>query len=128
MAGDETVRVEGLGALIKALKVAEGDLDDLKAANQSASGIVLNAARPLTPVRTGRLAASGRINKAAKKASVVFGKASVPYANPIHWGWPRRNIKANPFVTTAAAGAQDQWLRAYADDIQRILDTVERST
>jgi hypothetical protein len=129
MAGrDETVQIEGLSALVRALKQAEADLDDLKNANQAAGRIVLDAARPAAPHRTGTLAASGRANRAAKKANVLFGSARVPWANPIHWGWPAHHIAAQPFVTTAAAQTQPEWLGAYERDVQAVLNTVERAT
>jgi len=120
----DPVQVEGLAALIKALRQAEAGLDDLKNANQAAGTIVLGEARPAAPTRSGRLAASGRANRAAGRANVLFGSARVPYANPIHWGWPARGIAADPFVTTAAAATEDRWLGAYERDVQSILDAV----
>lgn len=125
MARDEAVQVEGLGALVKALKAAEDDLGELKEANQAAARIVLDESRPRTPRRTGRLAASGRVNKAAKKASVIYGKASVPYALPIHWGWASRGIEAQPWVLKAAETSRPQWMGAYEAELERIAATVE---
>lgn len=122
---DETVQVEGLRQLVRTLKAAEVDLDDLKDANNAAGRIVLDAARPRTPTRTGALAASGRANRAAGKANVVFGTARVPYGPPIHWGWAARHIKAQPWVTTAAQATQGDWVAAYERDIQRVLDSVK---
>lgn len=122
---DVAVRVEGLGQLVRDLKAAGGSLDDLKDANQAVSRIVLDDARPRVPHRTGRLAASGRINRAAKKANVLFGSASLPYAGPIHWGWPSRHIAAQPFGVDAAEATQPEWLEAYEREIQKLLDDVK---
>lgn len=122
---NEAVQVDGLRQLVRTLKAAEEDLDDLKAANQRASSIVLDAARPTTPRRTGALAASGRVNKATGKANVLFGNARVPYAPPIHWGFPARHIAANPWVMAAAQQSQSSWLAAYEADLQRVLDSVK---
>lgn len=121
---NEPVRVEGLGALVKTLKAAEDNLEDLKAANQTASRIVLEEARHKAPRRTGALAATGRVNKAAKKANVMFGSARVPYANPVHWGWAARHIKAQPFVTTAATSTQPVWIAAYEAEIEKIVNEI----
>lgn len=121
----DAVRVEGLGQLARTLKAAGKSLDDLKEANQSASRIVLDEARTRAPRRTGALANSGRVNNAAKKANVMFGGARVPYANPIHWGWPARHIKAQPFVTTAAEDTRPEWLAEYEKNIQQLLDDVK---
>lgn len=120
----EPVRVEGLGELVRALRQAEAGLDDLKGANQAVARIVLGQARSLAPHRSGALAASGRANRAARKANVVFGSARVPYAGPVHWGWPARHIPAHPFVTDAAGRTQSQWVAAYEAELQALLDTI----
>ena len=127
MPGDP-VRVEGLGAFIRAMKQAEADLDEFKFATQRAGEIVVAAAQGLAPRRTGRLAASGRASKAARKATVRFGSARVPYAGPIHWGWPRRGIAAQPFAVDAARATEPTWLAAYARDLEAIATSVEGST
>lgn len=118
----DPVRVEGLAALIKAMKQAELDMADLKDANKAAGTIVLDAARPRTPRRTGRLASTGRASRAARKAVVQFGKASVPYGPVVHFGWPAHHIAANPWVFSATARTEGEWLAAYETDIQKILD------
>jgi hypothetical protein len=119
-----TVRVEGTRELRRALKQAGDDLDDLKDANQAAGKIVLEEAEPRTPRRTGRLAATGRVNRAAGKANVSYGSAKVPYAGPIHWGWPARHIAAQPWVLEAAEASQPKWVQAYSDAVQKVLDKV----
>lgn len=125
MSSEETVRVEGLRDLIRTLKAAEQDLDDLKAANRTAAQVVADVARARAPRRTGRLAGTGRPGNAARKATVTFGRASVPYANPIHWGWPRRHIQAQPFLLDAARATRFVWMDAYLADLQKILDSVK---
>lgn len=119
-----TVRVEGARELRRALKQAGEDLDDLKDANQAAGKIVLEEAEPRTPRRTGRLATTGRVNRAAGKANVSYGNAKVPYAGPIHWGWPARHIAAQPWVLEAAEASQPKWVQAYSDAVQKVLDKV----
>jgi hypothetical protein len=61
----------------------------------------------------------------ARRARVVAGRASVPYAPPIHWGWPARNIAAQPFVSQAAQATESQWLPVYLHDVQQALDRVK---
>lgn len=125
MASDESVKVVGLGALIRSLKEAERDIEDLKDANAEAARIVLEEARRGAPRRTGRLSASGRTNRAAKKASVMFGRASVPYAGVIEYGWPAHNIKAQPYLIPAVEHTREQWLGAYEKNLQALLDSVK---
>lgn len=118
------VRVQGLAQLRRQLREFQGDAEDLKAANAAVSSLVARAAAIKAPRRSGRLAASGRGNKAVGKAVVLFGGARVPYAGPIHWGWPARGIEGNPFVVDAAQGSQQQWLPLYEADLQRAVDKV----
>lgn len=128
MSGEGSIRVEGLRELRRGLKVAGDDLEDLKDANQEASWIVLRAADRIVPRRSGELALTGRTNRAAAKANVLYGSAKVPYAGPTHWGWPARNIKAQPWVTEAAEQSRPEWLQAYTDAVQGVIDKAERAT
>jgi hypothetical protein len=118
------VRVEGLGRLVSTLRAAEADLDELNAATNLAARIVLSAAQAMAPRVTGRLAGSGKASRARRRASITFGNAGVPYAGPIHWGWPRRNIGAQPFASNAAQATEPVWVAAYVFELQRTADKV----
>lgn len=122
---EPTVKVEGLGQLVRTLTAAGKGVEDLKEANQAASRIVLEEARRRVPRRTGRLEATGRVNKAAKKANVLFGNKRVPYAAVIEYGWPARNIGPHPYVSPAAEATRDQWLPEYEKNVQTLLDDVK---
>jgi hypothetical protein len=110
--------IQGDKELEKALRQAASDLTELKQANSDTSQIVTAAARGRAPRRTGRLAASGSPSRDAKGAGTTF---TVPYANPIHWGWRARRIKPQPFAQTAAEATQPSWLKKYEDNIQDII-------
>jgi hypothetical protein len=86
--------------------------------------VVLDAARP--PRKTGRLAASGRAGRGEAKAVVTFGSASVPYARPIHWGWPARHIEPHPFALEAAEQTESQWLEEYRKDLDDLVEQAAR--
>jgi hypothetical protein len=58
----------------------------------------------------------------------MAGSASVPYAGPIHWGWPDRHIPAQPWIAAAAQDTQSQWLSEYQDALDQIIATIERTT
>lgn len=120
-----SVRVEGARQLRRTLKRAGDDLGDLKDANKRAGDIVANAASRSAPRRSGALAGSLRASRAAASATVRGGGARIPYANPIHWGWPARNIKAQPFLSDAATSTQPVWLPAYEADVKRIVNRIE---
>lgn len=125
MADANTVRVVGLPRLVATLRAAEVDLDELKVATSAAGQIVLAAATATAPRRTGRLASSGKASKNRRRATITFGAAAVPYAGPIHWGWPRRHIAANPWVSKAAQATEPTWTQAYVRELDAILARVE---
>ena len=122
---DTTVRVIGLDRLVRTLNKAQVDLTDLKDANKRAGEIVADDAIIRVPRRTGRLAGTIRASRQAKRAQVVAGRSSVPYAAPIHWGWPSRGISAQPFLSDAARSTEPTWVAAYQDDVQAALDKVK---
>jgi hypothetical protein len=119
------VQVEGARELRKALKKAGEDLGDLKALNAAIGNVVVAAARGKAPTRTGALAGSLRSANIVGGVTVRAGSAGVPYAGPIHWGWPSRNIKAQPFVVEAAQTTEAEWVAMYEAEVDRILEKVE---
>lgn len=118
------VTVDGLPQLRRQLRQLVGDASDLKEANAAAASIVANAAASRAPRRTGRLAASVRGNRAVSRATVSAGGAAVPYAGPIHWGWPAHHIAPQPFVVDAAQVTEPVWLAAYERDLAKAVDRV----
>jgi hypothetical protein len=89
------------------------------------AGVVVVAAAPHAPHRTGALAGSTRGAGTQTAAVVRAGFASVPYAGPTHWGWPSRHIKAQPWLFDAAVSSQEQWTGKYLTALQHIIDTIE---
>lgn len=126
--GHDVVKVEGLSQFVRALKAAGVDVMELKDANQSAGNYVLSAATARAPRRKGVLAGSGRASRVARGAVVRFGSARVPYAGPIHWGWPARHIRSQPFAVEAAKAAEPVWIRFYARDLEQLVAKVEAAT
>lgn len=125
MAGGEGIRIEGAARLRRTLKAAGDDLSDLREANQAAVGIVTSAGRARTPRRTGRLASSVRGSATARIATVRAGGAAVPYAGPIHWGWPARGIAAQPFLSEAARETEPRWIGLYEAAVETAINKVE---
>lgn len=121
------VRVDGLRKLRRDLRQLPAGMADLKEANQRTGQLVVQAARPPRG-KTGRLAQAGRASRAAGRVSVLWGGAAVPYAGPIHWGWPSHHIEAQPFVVEAAQRTEPIWLEAYLADVDRALQPLYGST
>ena len=125
MARDAGIRVEGAARLRRTLKAAGRDLTDLKAAHAKAAKIAQVAAAAQTPVVSGTLKASLRSSGTSTAGIIRAGGAKVPYAAPIHWGWPSRGIAAQPFISTGAQASEPVWIRVFETDLDRILDQVK---
>lgn len=118
MSGEPTYEVKGVERLVSTLHRAADEMASMDAANSKAAAMIASQARSRAPRRTGRLAGS----ISADRTGIT---ASAPYAGPIHWGWPSRNIDPQPFAMNAARATEAQWIRFYEDDIQKALDGVK---
>lgn len=108
------------------MKKAGVDLTELKATNAKVAGIVATRGRGEAPVGpTGRLAGSVRPGATKTMAVVRAGYARVPYAGPIHWGWPKRNIEAQPFLSEAATSTEGTWSDVYMSFMDRVINQIE---
>jgi hypothetical protein len=116
------IKVAGLRSATKALQEIGVPRDEIKTAGNQAGDLVANQARTLVPVRTGALRNSIRVSKALSKVSVSAGNnRRVPYANPIHWGWFKRNIKPQPFFIKALGITRDEVYRNYFSAMDRLI-------
>lgn len=117
--------VVGARQLRASLRRAGDDLESMKATHGSIAQVVAQAATARVPVRSGRLAADIRSAGTKTSAIVRAGRKTVPYAGPIHWGWPARGIRPQPFLTDAAKATEPKWTDLYTRDVQAICDAVE---
>lgn len=121
MSNASGIKVKGYKSAIKSLQAIGVPDTEIKAAGSQAGEVVAREARTLVPVRTGALRNSIRVSKALTKVSVSAGNnGKVPYANPIHWGWFKRNIKPQPFFIQALGTTRDEVYRNY----YRTVDTL----
>jgi hypothetical protein len=121
MSNASGIKVKGYRAGIKALQAIGVPDSEIKAAGSQAGEIVAREARSLVPVRTGALRNTIKVSKALRSVSVRAGNnGKVPYANPIHWGWFKRNIKPQPFFIKALGITRDEVYQNY----YRTLDTL----
>jgi hypothetical protein len=125
MADDSVVQLIGNKELRRTMKKAGEDLSDLKDVHQAVGALVAGVAQGLAPKRSGALAGSIRPTRAAAGVAIKAGGAGIPYANPIHWGWPKRNIAANPFLSDAATQSEAQWVALYETELEKIIERVE---
>jgi hypothetical protein len=121
------IQVEGAKELRRDLKRA-GDkelVDELKAAHREAAETVADAARPLVPVQSGKLLRSVRAGATATSGVVRAGKVAVPYAGPVHFGWPARHITPQPFLYDALDRRRDEVVGVYKDRIAALVGRIE---
>lgn len=121
------VEVEGVNSLARTLRKVgdEGARDFLLAANKEAAKSVETAAAPLIPRRTGRLADSLRSTGNAKGGVVMLGKARVPYAGPVHFGWFKRRIKPGLWLFEALDRRRGEVEDIYYRRLDELLAMVE---
>lgn len=119
-----TLRVEGARELRRALKQVEGGVADLKEIHAAAATLVKEQALYLVPRRSGLLASTVRSSGQVSAGVVRSGRAGVPYAGPIHFGWPARNIAPQPFLYDALDERRDEVFEMYE---QRVGELVRRS-
>ena len=119
------VEVQGAKALRTQLLRAGIDLADLKKANASVAAMIVTRSRSGAPIATGALAASVRGTGQAGAAMLRAGRASVPYANPIHWGWPARHIPARPWLWNTVQDRQADIVEVYQSAVQLLLDAID---
>jgi len=92
------VYVSGLREITRGFEKAGVDVEELKDVMGKVASEAADSMQAFVPTRTGALRASVRGNRAKGKAVVTAGKARVPYAAPIQWGWAKRGIKPAKFV------------------------------
>lgn len=124
------LQVVGARELRQSARRVGVDLSELKDAHRAAADLVVARARELAPVgvgtrRPGALRDSVRASGTKTAAIVRAGGARVPYAMPIHWGWGRRHIAAQPFLSAAARQTEPGWTELYLRAVDAALDKIE---
>ena len=119
--GPVSVRVAGMNRTLRALSKAGADAQNMRQLMHEIGMIAVRAAKPKTPVLSGALRRNIRAGKGKTKAVVRAGGARVPYAPVVHYGWPARNIPAQPYLVQAAVQQQGAMIRRFEDGIDELL-------
>ena len=123
MARSGGFKVDGLKALQKEIRKTEdvGMKKQLRLANKEAAQVVADQAKVEVPRRSGRLARSIGVQASQTSAFVKAGTAArVPYAGPIHFGWPKRNIRPQPFLYEAMDKRIGEVRKAYEKNLEKL--------
>lgn len=121
MAKPTAIRVEGARELRRALKNIDGGTTDLKTVHADAAALVEQRAAQIVPRRSGHLEASIRSSGQARQGIVRAGKASVPYAGVIHFGWPAHNIAPQPFLYDALDQRATEVVDLYEKRVDKLI-------
>jgi hypothetical protein len=116
------IEVKGAKELRRALRDAanSGLKAEVKRANREAADIVAYEAQTIVPVVSGSLLETIRASGTMTAGIVRSGRASVPYAGVIHFGWPARNIEPNTFLYDAADSRVGEVVAKYEDAINAV--------
>ena len=123
MAKTALYRVTGDREAAAKFKALGFKVSDLSAVFGRIAEEVASDARGTAPRRSGRLAGDVRPGRGKTRATVIVGRASVPYAGPINYGWPSRHIAANLFMNRAADDKADSSAEAIAAEMKRMISS-----
>jgi HK97 gp10 family phage protein len=126
MAGgiEARVNVPGLRQLVTTMRKAGIDMADLKEANRAAGTIVATRGKAVVPRgATGRLAASIRPSKTARKAVVRAGGSGIRYARFQEFGSSKN--RAHHYLYGSAFQTQPQWVPEYERELSRIVARIK---
>lgn len=125
------MQVDGARELRRQLKQVQDGVADLKAAHAAAAMTVEQRAAQLAPRRSGRMAATLRSSGQVSGGIVRVGYARLPYAGPIHFGWPTRPnpgkgwrggpIYPNPFMYEALDDRRSEVIEMYEDRVNGLI-------
>lgn len=115
------IEISGLTETLRALSKAGADSEDMKDLMHSVGSIIVDGAKPHVPVRTGALSASLRAGRGKTKAVVRAGRALVPYAGVIHYGYPKRNIEPTMFLVKSMQANRGAAIQRVEEGLNELL-------
>jgi HK97 gp10 family phage protein len=124
---DAGIKVTNFREVTRALRNVGVPKEAVKKAAKDSAKVVQDEAKTLVPVRTGKLRDSIRIGAYANgKITLQAGnnrstRSGVPYANPIHWGWFKRNIRPQPFFSNALGYTRKEIYDNYFAQLSKLI-------
>jgi hypothetical protein len=126
VAGTPAVTIDGGPKLARAFDRMSDRVGDLASTHAAAADPVVATARSLVPIVSGALLDTIRREDITDGSAVVAGSDQVRYAGPIHYGWPARNIDAQPFLDDAMTYEQDNVTAVYDATVDEAIRTFDR--
>ena len=122
---DKALYVVGQKRFVQTMRKAGADMQELKEVNRRAADIAKPEAARAPRGKTGRLAGSIRAGATQKAGIIRAGRKTVPYAGPINYGWPARNIRPRTFVNDAVASTESQWAKEYETFVKKTMNQIK---
>ena len=118
---EANINIQGVKEVKDALNKLERDLAENEELNKELSSTLSQKASAMAPRLTGALASSVVGNPSAEKAQIMAGSNAVPYAGVQEYGWPARNIQAQPYLRPAVYNNIGYIIEKYNDSIQKTI-------
>jgi phage gpG-like protein len=118
---EANISIQGVKEVTDSLNKMARELESNIELNKELSTTLSQKASALAPRLTGALASSVVGNPSAEKAQIMAGSAAVPYAGVIEYGWPDRNIDAQPYLNPAVNDNIGYIIEKYNDSIQKAI-------
>ena len=118
---EANISIQGVKEVTDSLNKLARDLESNIELNKELSTTLSQKASALAPRLTGELASSVVGNPSAEKAQILAGSEAVPYAGVIEYGWPARNIQAQPYLNPAVNNNMGYIVEKYNDSIQKAI-------
>ncbi len=115
------ITIKGIKEVTDTLNKLGKDLESNIELNKELSTTLSQKASAMAPKLTGDLASSVLGNPSAEKAQILAGSAGVPYAGVIEYGWPNRNIQAQPYLNPAVRDSMGYIIEKYNDSIKEAI-------
>jgi hypothetical protein len=128
MAAPGGAKVVGAAQLRRTLKAAGADLKDMTKVHRDVGQVILPEAKrlaPLGPPQNGHIRDSIRVGATRRATIIRAGNKRQPYGPVRHWGWHRRGIRPNPWISRAAQATESRWVQVYFAGVEAIVRKIE---
>lgn len=117
----EAVVIKGLNEVKNIIEKFSNEIGNDLSLNKELSSTLSQKASAMAPRLTGALASTVVGNPSEKKAQILAGSAAVPYAGVIEYGWPEKNIQAQPYLRPAVHNNMGYIIAKYEDSIKNTI-------
>jgi phage gpG-like protein len=115
---EASITIKGVDEVKSSLNKLANDIEDSSDTIQSLGSVLANKASAIAPQQSGRLAASVGYKFENGSLQIYAGNETVPYAGVIEYGYPKRNIKEQPYLRPAVNNNMGMIEQKYNEQIE----------